>query len=93
MFGWGEDLKFFRVARNPPGNGKKGERDRRGPEVGRRNSHWEGGRPGKEREGCEGGSPVGTRSSRSVMKGCKDGSTAKEEPRHGDSHTMHCKLR
>ena len=36
----GEDLKFFRVARNPPGNGKKGERDRRGPEVGRRSSHF-----------------------------------------------------
>ena len=27
MFGWGEDLKFFRVARNPPGNGKKKERE------------------------------------------------------------------
>ena len=52
----GEDLKFFRVARNPPGNGKKGEGDRRGPEVGRRSSHFWRGRETAERE--RGGSPA-----------------------------------
>ena len=32
----GEDLKFFRVARNPPGNGKKKRRERPEGSLGRK---------------------------------------------------------